>query len=180
MSCQGNLNGNRLSASAMYYSSIIGFVSVVETYSYIMCIYMYIHINKVIMRQIHHSFETVLTLVTTRVGTVSKLVINSSYHDLRLRTFYVTLSKPEICYPMFWNIGSCGNDICVCKVSIWNVNCARKTAFIFNSRMFPRKCRRFLYAQSHNRTKLNYIMILNMHNIWPWYYVTLYTSWWMK
>ena len=44
------------------------------------------------------------------------------------------LSGPDICCPMFVNTGSGGIDIFWSKVNIWNVICARVTAFIFDTR----------------------------------------------
>ena len=35
---------------------------------------------------------------------------------------------------MFWNIGSGGIDIFLCKVDIWNINCTQAKAFAFDSR----------------------------------------------
>ena len=42
----------------------------------------------------------------------------------------IELLGPDICYPLFWNTGSGGMDIFVCKVNIWNVSYVQATPFI--------------------------------------------------
>ena len=44
------------------------------------------------------------------------------------------LSGPDICCPMFFNTGYGSVDNFWSTVSIWNVNCARATAFSFDTR----------------------------------------------
>ena len=46
----------------------------------------------------------------------------------------IEISVPDISCPRFLNNGSGGIDIFWSEVNIWNVNCARATAFIFDTR----------------------------------------------
>ena len=64
--------------------------------------------------------------VTTQGGLDDRLTVGFMPKGLPFE-----LPGTDICCPMFWNTGAGGMYILICKVSIWNVNRVRATAFIY-------------------------------------------------